>query len=84
MLPKTRTKKTVSNNWGMRCPRCGADDGLDITALVDIRLTPRGSDADESRCGDHEWDDESGCSCGCGFNGPVKDFRIPGWEEEQT
>lgn len=70
---------TVKEVWNMCCPQCKQDRHLDITALVDVRLTPNGTDADESDSGDHEWDDGSPCSCrNCCFEGKVKDFKAGG------
>lgn len=66
---------SVLSEWGLRCPKCERDDQLDIVALAHVRLTEDGTDHDEARNGDHEWDDESDISCGCGWEGKVADAR---------
>ncbi|KAA0573417.1 hypothetical protein [Azospirillum sp. Sh1] len=66
----------VRDAHGMLCPKCGQDDCIDVAALVHVRLTGSGSDADLSFDGSHEWDDDSRCCCGaCGHGGTVSDFR---------
>jgi hypothetical protein len=67
---------TVAEAWGLRCPECGSDDGLEIQAKAWVVLTPDGtrpSDAD----GNTEWDDDSPCTCGGGrqYEGRVRDFK---------
>jgi hypothetical protein len=70
-------ESTVSYSWNMRCPKCGADDRIDIAATVFVRLTSDGTDADESKIGDHEWDNDSLAVCyACGFSVTVRDFEI--------
>lgn len=60
-----------------RCPACGADDQIDVFASLWVRLTPDGTDADASACGDHEWSDHSAAACdACGYRGHVNDFYI--------
>jgi hypothetical protein len=59
----------------MACPNCGRDDQLDVTMLIDARLTPDGDDIDEADNHDHEWDRDAWCKCGaCGHLGHVYDF----------
>ena len=66
----------MSNCFNMRCPKCGNEDRIDIAALVLVRLTADGTDADITDCGDHEWTDESrACCAACDFTGTVKDFK---------
>lgn len=68
---------TVRSFWKMACPKCGNDEQLDITATVEVRLTPDGTDADESFDGSHEWGEESPCVCrACGFVGPALNFTV--------
>lgn len=65
----------------MRCPECGADNQLDIQALVWVRLTQDGTDAGASHDGSHQWDDDSSCRCdNCGWNGTV----LNTWWDEKT
>ena len=69
---------SVAKEWHLRCPKCGRDDQLDIEALVMVRLTPDGTDADESISGDHTWGDDSVIVCAaCDHTAKVKDFTIP-------
>jgi len=67
---------TVRELHEMECPECKEDDGIDVSATVDVRLRPDGSDADASRNGDTEWDSKSPASCECGYCGLVEDFKI--------
>jgi hypothetical protein len=58
---------------GLRCPRCGQEDRLDIVARVMCRVTDDGSEP----FGDHDWDDDSVAVCpGCGCDGRLGDFRV--------
>jgi hypothetical protein len=59
---------------GIRCPNCGQQDRLKITALITCLVTDDGSDP----VGDHEWDDCSSTHCPeCGFDGKLRAFRKP-------
>ena len=66
---------TVAEVWGLRCPKCGSDDGLEVQVRAWMVLTTEGtrpSDAD----GSEEWDDGSTCICGiCQYEGSVVDFK---------
>ena len=64
-------------NLDMTCPKCGADDRIDIQAAIWVRLTPDGTDAEASDSGgDHEFDPESPAHCcACGHAGHVADFQ---------
>ncbi len=76
---RSNSVETVASYWKMRCPNpeCKRADALDVYATVCVRLTPDGSDADESGDGDHEWDGESGCVCrACNWRGKVCDTEI--------
>lgn len=69
---------SVRDEWNMACPRCGADNELDIEMTVTGRLTPDGTDCDTSASGDHTWTSESACTCqACGWEGQVKHAEIP-------
>lgn len=71
--------ETVTDNWNMRCPVCGADDEIDIAATVNVRLCPDGTDVFAAANGDHEWTDDSAASCtACGHHGKVRDFQDGG------
>lgn len=65
----------MSNQFNMQCPSCASAEHLDVVAQVWVRLTADGTDADESRDGSHEWDDDSACSCACGWHGKVGDAK---------
>lgn len=65
---------SVSENWGLRCPRCNSDSGLCITAEVVVVLHPDGTDPLD---GCREWTDYSPCYCAaCGFEGIVASFKL--------
>jgi hypothetical protein len=67
---------SVKTEWAMACPKCGSDEYIDVAAVVWVRLTEDGTDADQPDNGNHEWDDDSRCTCGkCGHNGTVRDFE---------
>jgi ribosomal protein L37E len=71
----------MDNLFEMTCPRCGHSDMLDVAAIVQVRLTRDGTDADQSDSADHTWDDDSACSCAhCGWEGTVFDAS-PGGNE---
>jgi ribosomal protein S27E len=65
----------MTNFLDMRCPKCGDAHSIDIQATVWIRVCRDGTDADASRCGDHEYSPESTASCdACGHWGTVSAF----------
>ena len=43
------------NDFAMRCPKCNGTGGIDVQALVYVRLVPGGTDADASENADREW-----------------------------
>lgn len=62
---------SVRDNFDMECPSCHKDNGLIITAHVEVRLRPDGSDTIDCN---HEWDNDSCCRCdNCQWSGRVKD-----------
>ena len=68
----------MSNQFDMKCLRCGADDDIDIAATVWVRLCQDGTDIFEALCGDHTWDDASDAvCCACGHSGTVRAFTKP-------
>lgn len=68
----------VFDEWSMRCPKCGRDDGLQIVITTFARLTPDGTED----VGDHEWEDDSVCRCGhCYWAGKVSDAKIEEGEQ---
>ena len=59
------------------CPKCGSQDKIDVVAQKWVRLTPDGSDADESHDGSDEYDGTSLAMCmeeGCGHSGLLSTF----------
>lgn len=69
---------TVREEWGVICPACRKDDGLEVTVKVWAKLSVDGTDAE----GDHEWDSESPCVCACGWKGEVSQARAACDEED--
>jgi hypothetical protein len=68
----------MSNCFDMRCPKCGGKDRIDIAATVWLRVTDDGTDADASRCGDHEFTPKSMAVCGaCDHCATVAAFSPP-------
>ena len=69
--------ESASREWHeLKCPECGHDDEIDVSATLQVRLTAHGSDADASEDGSHEWSDDSAARCvACGFDGRVTDFQ---------
>jgi hypothetical protein len=66
----------MTNIFNFCCPGCGETDQIDIQALVWVRLTGDGTDADESHEGDHVWTDSSLYFCGhCETSGRVSELR---------
>lgn len=55
----------------MVCPACGEDDEMSVAVTIMAALREDGTDAE----GDHEWDDDSACECGCGWSGKVADAK---------
>jgi hypothetical protein len=65
----------LDNDFGMKCPNCGASDQIDVAATVWVRLSPDGTDTTLAANGDHEWDNGSAAVCGaCGHSGTVRNF----------
>lgn len=64
---------TVRETFGLACPDCGRDDHIAVTITAQATLTAEGTDV----TGDHEWDDDSPCSCFiCDTHKTVKEFSI--------
>ena len=66
---------TVSEEWGMSCPRCNKDDKIFISGRIELLMTPDGT---ENTCSNYyEWDDNSFAHCGyCFYDGAVQHFKI--------
>jgi ssDNA-binding Zn-finger/Zn-ribbon topoisomerase 1 len=72
-------RNTMSNFLGMRCPKCGDEDRLDIQATVWIRVCEDGTDADASRDGTHDYEPGSIARCdACGCCDTVREFELAG------
>ncbi|MBC6714776.1 hypothetical protein H9Q09_01070 [Aurantimonas sp. DM33-3] len=64
---------SIRSQWGMACPQCGKDHGIQIVCLTTVQLT---TDGTEEVHGGHEWTNESAASCDlCQFDGEVKHFK---------
>jgi len=64
------------NTFGLTCPQCRDGGRIDICATVWVRLTPDGTDADESGNGDHEWEGRSLATCSnCDWEGTVNELK---------
>jgi RecJ-like exonuclease len=69
----------IDNDFGMKCPKCGASDQIDVAATVWVRLCLDGTDISEAANGDHEWNDHDDAVCGtCGHRGDVAAFTKAG------
>jgi hypothetical protein len=69
----------IDNDFGMKSPKCGASDEIDIAATVWVRLCHDGTDVTEAANGDHEWGDHSASVCGsCGHHGDAAEFSKAG------
>jgi hypothetical protein len=62
---------------GIRCPQCGNEERLIITANVVAEVTDDGAEVASSQYGNgFEWDDESMTRCPeCDRDGPLKGFH---------
>lgn len=70
---------SVLKTWSMCCPSCKDDSQLDISAFVDVRLTPDGSSPDDAFCGDTQWDEKSRVTCrACHWGGNVAEAETAG------
>ena len=66
---------TVSEEWGMSCPKCTKDDQIFVSGRVELLVTPDGTEDTCSKF--HEWDDNSYAHCGyCFYDGKVHNFHI--------
>jgi len=65
---------------GMRCPRCKSTEPFTIVGVAAFEVWDSGTDTFQ----DTEWDDDSPCSCPCGFHGTVGDFRKPLWDNDEV
>ena len=68
-----------------QCPKCGRNDELDVQALIWVRITEDGTDADLAEDKDHTWEDDSPIVCNsCGWQGKVKEFAVAVESEVET
>jgi len=60
----------------LTCPECKDHSRIDIAALVWVRQTTDGTDADAADDQSHDWDGASPCICrSCGHSGTVTQFQ---------
>jgi hypothetical protein len=65
---------------GVRCPKCGYEEGFYISALVELYVLDDGT---EDQGGDHLWEGDSPCRCGsCEHEATVDDFYIENQEDD--
>jgi len=65
----------MSNQFDMKCPRCGRNDEIDIAATVWVRLCHDGTSIFDAHNGDHEWSDDSPAfCCACDYAGTAGNF----------
>ena len=65
----------LDNDFGMKCPKCGASDEIDVAATVWLRLLIDGTDPYQAQHQNHDWtDDGPALCCGCGHCGTVATF----------
>ena len=65
----------MSNLFEFRCPNCGDEDHVDIAAIIWIRATEYGTDADLSHDGSHDFTPDSVAKCGkCSHFGALREF----------
>jgi hypothetical protein len=66
----------MTNFLNLRCPRCGSGEHIDVAALVWLRVTGDGTDAEQARNHDHDYDANSGAVCAaCEYGGRLGDFE---------
>ncbi|WP_315767575.1 MULTISPECIES: hypothetical protein [unclassified Bradyrhizobium] len=64
----------MPNFLNLVCPRCGADDRLEIASHLWLRVTETGTQADLT--GTYEYHPQSPAICtGCGFIGILRQFE---------
>lgn len=69
--------QSVREAWQMQCPSCGADNQIDVTAMIAVRLTPDGTDIETAEDGNHHWDDNHPAVCrACSYAGTVASFAV--------
>jgi hypothetical protein len=65
----------MTNFLGIRCPRCGDEDRIDIESTIWLRVCEDGTDADASFNGDHEYTPRSLTHCAaCGHTARLSEF----------
>lgn len=65
---------TVAIEHGIRCPKCGNDEEIEISCQLWVQLVPDGA---ETVSQDNEWDSKSPCVCRkCKHQATVADFTI--------
>jgi Zn ribbon nucleic-acid-binding protein len=78
----TKTSKNTNCLKGMKCPKCGQEDSLEIEATCIFTVTDDGTE-DEGH--GHDWEETNYCECpDCGHHGSVADFTIEEWGREKA
>ena len=73
-MSRIAAEQTVAAEWGLRCPACGRDDGLQIELRVWAALSVDGTELVDDH---HDWDCKSRCRCSaCTYIAEVRDFSI--------
>jgi hypothetical protein len=67
---------SVYDTHEMRCPMCQQDSELDVEATISVRLTRQGTSIDDARDDSLSWNEESSCSCSCGWAGRVQQAKV--------
>lgn len=66
----------LDNDFGMKCPKCGTSDQIDVQASVWLRLCSDGTDLYQAKNQDHEWADANAALCAsCDHTGAVREFE---------
>ena len=77
----TKTSKNTNCLRGMKCPKCGQEDSLEIEATCIFTVTDDGTEDGGYWV---DWEDTNYCECpDCGHSGAVADFTIEKWDREQ-
>lgn len=73
----------VGNEYGYQCPNCERGTDLQVTATVEILLTPTGTDIDSRTV--PVWNKTAVVDClNCGWSGTVEDLATVAVKKEPT
>lgn len=66
----------MANFLDYRCPDCGDEDHIEVSATIWVRLTADGTDTDAAELGGHDYTPRSDARCAqCGHDGAFMDFE---------